>query len=282
LEIVTMTEDERDYPDAEARAKRRVKLFDTLGTFLDEFRESSEGGGWAEVTDDDMQELRSIFNEIIALKVGLDADRDQTIEFALCNRRKGRMTPLDQPYPPHFERGRVGDPEYTAEAAMTWLYEAQRNLGYAQAVVTSMTTEVESFTREVLQRTRAEREKGEYFVRLEADIQTLPYKEVFDRMTEATKRYSNDFDRFTPIKARVAERFPNELAEEAQDILNRMEPFTGDDEPGYYAVRSHRTQVGRVFGNALYAYPGMHEKLTAIEQEGKRRRNVRDAERKAK
>jgi len=58
-----------------------------LADFLAEHREGDGGGGWAEITPDDVDKLRGILNLLIELKCDKDADGDYPIEARLINRR---------------------------------------------------------------------------------------------------------------------------------------------------------------------------------------------------
>lgn len=55
--------------------------------FLENHRECSAGGGWAQITDEDITRLYEIIGELIALKCDKDADGDLPIEFEVINRR---------------------------------------------------------------------------------------------------------------------------------------------------------------------------------------------------
>lgn len=67
--------------------KERQALVDKIHQFLN-VRVESRRGGWAEVSDKDMDDLESIIDGLIDLKCDLDADGDSTIRFQLINRRK--------------------------------------------------------------------------------------------------------------------------------------------------------------------------------------------------
>jgi hypothetical protein len=60
--------------------------------FLKDRRPSN--GGWAEVTDDDMRQLKQIVDLLIEAKAEVDPDGDRAIEYILINRRVEYM--------PHF------------------------------------------------------------------------------------------------------------------------------------------------------------------------------------
>ena len=57
-----------------------------MHAWLNQPRESS--GGWAEITDDDFDELGYLVDGLIALKCEKDPDGDRPIDFKLINRTK--------------------------------------------------------------------------------------------------------------------------------------------------------------------------------------------------
>lgn len=63
----------------------------TLGKLLDQFlaerRESTDGGGWAQITDDDLRALHDVLECLVEMKCEGDADGDRPIEWDLTNRR---------------------------------------------------------------------------------------------------------------------------------------------------------------------------------------------------
>ena len=64
----------------------------------------SDGGGWAQITDDDVHDLSSIIRALIEEKCDQDADGDHPIQVILVNRRKFRpMLRTFVPYEGEFE-----------------------------------------------------------------------------------------------------------------------------------------------------------------------------------
>jgi len=55
--------------------------------FLVNHRECSAGGGWAQITDADLDQLHKIIWKLIELKCDRDADGDLPIQFKIVNRR---------------------------------------------------------------------------------------------------------------------------------------------------------------------------------------------------
>jgi hypothetical protein len=61
-------------------------------------RVNSDGGGWAPVTDEELDELYKIFQGIIDDKYQRDCDGDSPVEFILANRNKEYL-PSFRPVP---------------------------------------------------------------------------------------------------------------------------------------------------------------------------------------
>jgi hypothetical protein len=61
-------------------------------------RVNSDGGGWAPVTDEELNELYKIFQGIIDDKYQRDCDGDSPVNFVLANRNKEYL-PSFQPVP---------------------------------------------------------------------------------------------------------------------------------------------------------------------------------------
>jgi hypothetical protein len=61
-------------------------LFQNINEFLAERKESSPGGGWAPVTQDELQELNAIIHDLIELKYEYDADHDLPVTWGLTDR----------------------------------------------------------------------------------------------------------------------------------------------------------------------------------------------------
>lgn len=63
----------------------------TLGKLLDKFlaerRESTDGDGWAQITDEDLGALHDVLECLVEMKCEGDADGDRPIEWDLTNRR---------------------------------------------------------------------------------------------------------------------------------------------------------------------------------------------------
>lgn len=74
----------------------RATLNSKIDAFLKE-RRRSRGGGWAEVTEEDIQDLDEIIGLLVDLKSDRDADNDQTIQWSLVNRRVQEGCPFTAP-----------------------------------------------------------------------------------------------------------------------------------------------------------------------------------------
>jgi len=55
-------------------------------------------GGWVDITDEDWKMLHEIVHSIIEAKFQRDCDNDQSVGFALCNRKNGSMETIRVPY----------------------------------------------------------------------------------------------------------------------------------------------------------------------------------------
>lgn len=80
------------------KAATAKDLHDKIDAFLSKRRRSSRGGGWAEVEDKDIEDLREIAETLISLKCETDADGDYPIEIEITNRRT-HMRSHFQPVP---------------------------------------------------------------------------------------------------------------------------------------------------------------------------------------
>jgi len=78
--------------DEDERIQKLLKMDKGIQKFLRNRRESY--GGWAEITEQDVMDLRDIINLLIDLKCEKDVDGDLPIEYILINRIKE--------YLPHF------------------------------------------------------------------------------------------------------------------------------------------------------------------------------------
>ena len=65
-------------------AKNRRPLNNLFVNFLK--KKGKSDGGWAEVSDDDIDDLHEIMEELLVLKYEEDADGDLPIEFVITNR----------------------------------------------------------------------------------------------------------------------------------------------------------------------------------------------------
>jgi len=55
-------------------------------------------GDWLEITEEDWKELHLVIQDIIEAKFQRDCDGDHTVEYALCNRKLGRLETIQVPY----------------------------------------------------------------------------------------------------------------------------------------------------------------------------------------
>ena len=65
-------------------------LQNRIDLWLEDRREASAGGGWAQITDEDVYELKCIVYDLIVEKCAPDADGDRPVQVILINRRKHR------------------------------------------------------------------------------------------------------------------------------------------------------------------------------------------------
>jgi hypothetical protein len=86
------------FPTASERTTRRAALYKRLDAFLDNHVPSD--GGYAPATDEDVQFMQGVFEEIADLKFGRDPDGDQVLGTVAWNRRRGRMETFFFPHDP--------------------------------------------------------------------------------------------------------------------------------------------------------------------------------------
>jgi hypothetical protein len=92
----------------EASMATTVDLFQDINNFLAERKESSPGGGWAPVTQIELEQLRGILDTLIELKYEHDADHDLPLRVTITNRTMFKMGPYspiyhNKPYHPYTE-----------------------------------------------------------------------------------------------------------------------------------------------------------------------------------
>lgn len=87
--------------------KNQKKLLDTKIDKFISMRRKSKTGGWAEVTDCDIDDLSEIINDLLELKFERDCDNDLPVEFCLVDRNKHYSIPYV--YVPYERMGDVID-----------------------------------------------------------------------------------------------------------------------------------------------------------------------------
>lgn len=109
----------------------RASTAKRLDQFLAEKR-SSKGGGWAQVTPEDLKMLGEVLKHLIAEKCERDADGDFPIEYHLVNRRTTKSLNY-RPLPYQlFQERRVCSPQEKLERAKEVFEVAMYNLRIAQ------------------------------------------------------------------------------------------------------------------------------------------------------
>lgn len=83
-----------------------LTIGDLVIRFLEHRRESR--GGWAEITDEDVEALRKIIETLVEFKCEADPDQDRPIQFKLIDRRKYhlwmfRPVPFNKEFHEHGE-----------------------------------------------------------------------------------------------------------------------------------------------------------------------------------
>ena len=106
--------------DEDERIQKLLKMNKDIQSFLRNRRESY--GGWAEITEQDMMDLRSIINLLIDLKCEKDSDGDLPIEYILINRVRE--------YLPYFHPIQYDDD--TPDQLFTVMEQKYFNLSLAQ------------------------------------------------------------------------------------------------------------------------------------------------------
>lgn len=99
-----------------------IVLQQSIFDFLRERRES-KGGGWAQVTTADVEQLQNIIGNLLVLKCELDADGDLPIEVTIVNRRTHQRLQFS-PVPYGRLLGDGGDDEKRMHVALRNLREA--------------------------------------------------------------------------------------------------------------------------------------------------------------
>jgi len=101
-------------------------LFQNINDFLAERKESSPGGGWAPVTQKEMEAMYDIINGLIELKYEYDADHDLPMTVRLLDRTMFKSSFYDPMFQDHAFDG------YTeADIAKLNLSRAVMNVGIA-------------------------------------------------------------------------------------------------------------------------------------------------------
>ena len=104
------------------------KITNKIEKFLKE-RRVSKGGGWAAITENDINSLNNIIHDLIEAKCEPDADGDYPLQVILVNRRKYeplRFEPL--PYV-HMLKDK--------KEQEAWFVKAMDNMRIASDVITS-------------------------------------------------------------------------------------------------------------------------------------------------
>lgn len=112
----------------------KPRLYSMIDGFLQERRES-HGGGWAQITGDDVKQLSSIIDALVKLKCEKDADGDCPIEWDLTNRRTHQRShyiqiPYDRKLDDDGEKRELTDDEREDRLELLMF-----NLGLAQDAV---------------------------------------------------------------------------------------------------------------------------------------------------
>jgi len=103
-----------------------VDLFQNINNFLAERKESSPGGGWAPVTQKEIEAMYDIINALIELKYEYDADHDLPMTVRLLDRTMFKSSFYD----PMFQ-DKAFDGYTEADVAKLNLGRAVMNVGIA-------------------------------------------------------------------------------------------------------------------------------------------------------
>lgn len=88
----------------------RKQLDAEIDEFLKARRQSSRGGGFAEIEREDVVQLESIINKLVRLKSEVDADGAVTIECGLVDRQRFQRSHYQPvPYPHGFKNKQTDD-----------------------------------------------------------------------------------------------------------------------------------------------------------------------------
>jgi hypothetical protein len=110
----------------EASMATTVDLFQNINDFLAERKESSPGGGWAPVTQKEIEAMYDIINALIELKYEYDADHDLPVTVRLLDRTMFKSSFYD----PMFQ-DKAFDGYTEADVAKLNLGRAVMNVGIA-------------------------------------------------------------------------------------------------------------------------------------------------------
>ncbi len=248
------------YPTAEARETRRAKLFERIDAFLDAgYIESGPGGGWAPIEREQENEFREIFDEIIDLKVGRDADGDRTILAYIDNRRRGRLETIHVPY---IHRGSTDeDREPTHLDELEKISELQRAGRYAQSLADNIIRDAQIAVEEMVRAERIVVERNAaveaFSTRLDVDEFETFASDWFSYL-ETIKINIFEDEKIAAVQAQIVAKYPEKLEAAIEQTIWRLSKFESDDDDGYYdLIVVPMRKNGKVFGRAFTRNPGI-------------------------
>lgn len=85
--------------------------------------------GWPIIPDEEWTELHHVIQDIIEAKFQRDCDNDQGVEYAICNRKNGRMEVLVVPYECETDKD-MEHAAFTAQMANSIAEQMMKRIGY--------------------------------------------------------------------------------------------------------------------------------------------------------
>lgn len=169
------------HPDETRRAERREALLTRLGAYFDAGFVESARGGWPVVSEDDFQELYSIFGEIIDLKFSRDGDGDRGIEYAMVDRRRARMHVFRERYSPETAKDLDDDTPVTEDERLVYAESMLRLGAHMAGTAERITGSAHDELRTLMDLRTAERE---LLAKVDALRARIDAKEPFDDVRE--------------------------------------------------------------------------------------------------
>lgn len=202
------------WPNAEDRKVRKAALLERLDTYLDTFIEQGQGGGWPDITDQDVEDYSAIMQEIMALKFSRDCDGDRVLNYHIVNRRKARLVSYAVPHSHLYD----DEKKMTFAERMQEVRERVRLSSLMRAEAESVARLIDEDIASIMRDQAAEIEKQKLFVDARAKI------EAGEDFVEAAKdlyrvlKLDDDGEISTELQALYQEKFGSIFKEESDRV----------------------------------------------------------------